>query len=246
MQPPLVSGFPGCYSDHMAEEFGPRLRRIREGHGVSMRELARRIGKNHVTILQLETGKRWYGRLPPLDELRAIAKALGTTVDELTGPEDQEAHSAGLAEEPLEVVLHRIGAHPLTEEPAVELDQAVAAGRHRVGILQGAEEGARRRRRRHEPRRYLVRIDGDCLEPRASQGDYAVFDPEQPAEPGALVVVAHGDQALVKYLAEQGAVQWLLPLVGEPLQLLPEMRIVGVVKEIRRSPGRAPGAPRGG
>lgn len=224
----------------MSTAFGQQLRRIRTQKGVTLKALGEAAGRSESWASNVETGKI---AEPPYTAVVRMARRLGVAPEELYTDVAPEG-DAGAAGEPLEAVLHRIGAHPLADEPAIELDQAVAAGRHGAGILQDAEEGARRRRRRHEPRRYLVRIDGDCLEPRASRGDYAVFDPEQPAEPGALVVVAHGDQALVKYLAAQDAVQWLMPLVGEPIQLLPEMRIVGVVTEIRRGPGRSPGAPK--
>lgn len=250
MQAILVTISPGCYNHHMArEEFGVRLRRMREQRELSIREFARRAGVDHSNIVLLEQGKRWRGKLPPYDDLLRYARTLGTTVDDLIGPQNEVAGEVAEArelKEPLAVVLARIGAFPLDEEPPIPLDQPVAAGQRGAGIVQGSDDLARRRRRRHEPRRYLVRIDGDCLEPRASRGDYAVFDPEQPAEHGDLVVIAHGDQALVKYLAaqDQDAVQWLMPLVGEPIQLVPEMRIVGVVTEIRRGPGRSPGVPK--
>lgn len=253
MQYPLATISPGCYSHHMQDEdFGSRLRRLREERVISIREVSRRTGMSHSALVLLEQGKRWHGKLPPLDDLRALARALDMTVDDLTGPESDDS-SARMAppKELLSVVLERISAFPLDEEPPTELpDIALAAGPQRrgTGIVQGADDAQprRRRRRKRDHGLFLVRIEGDCLEPRASRGDLAVFNPEQPAENGNLVVVAHGDQALVKYLAEQNAVQWLLPLVGEPIELLPEMRIVGVVKEIRRGPGRPPGVPRGG
>lgn len=226
------------YLGSMGKEFGARVRRLREARGLAMKELAHVADRTESWMSNLETGK--IERLPSYDVVVRWAALLGVGAEEL-------ASGVGLAPaEPLSVVLARIGAEPLDEEPPIPLDQPVAAGRRGAGIVQGSDDLARRRRRRHEPRRYLVRIEGDCLEPRASRGDYAVFDPEQPAENGDLVVIAHGDQALVKYLAEQDSVQWLLPLAGEPIELLPEMRIVGVVKEIRRGPGRAPGVPRGG
>lgn len=246
LQPPLAVNLNGCYSYRMeTEAFGARVRRIRESKELSLREVARRMGKrSHVSLLQLELGQRWAGRLPPLDELRALAKALEfNKVDDLVGPEmpPDAPITFGVADEPLAVVLHRIGAYPDDDEGPTPLDQGVAAGRKGKGIIQDGGEGAPRRRRRKAPLgRYLVRIEGDCLEPRASDGDLAVFNPEEPAEIGNLIIVAHGEYALVKYLDQQGSVQWLLPIVGEPIRLEPGMRIVGVVKEIRRGPGAPP------
>jgi transcriptional regulator with XRE-family HTH domain len=143
-------------------------------------------------------------------------------------------------DEPLDVVLDRIGAFPLEEEPPIELDQAVAAGDRGTGIIQGGDDTVRRRRRKNARGLYLVRIEGNCLEPRASHGDWAVFNPEQSADNGDLVVVAHGDHALVKYLDGDQAMQYLLPLVGDPIEMVPGMRIVGVVDHIRKAPGSGP------
>lgn len=81
--------------------FGQRLRAIREGRlvrdgtRIGIRQLARLSGKSPTWITQLETGKRWRDKLPPLDDLTAIARALDLTVDQLVGARADEQPTPG-------------------------------------------------------------------------------------------------------------------------------------------------------
>lgn len=184
---------------------------------------------------RLETGAFYLQ--PSYDVIMRWAAMLGVTPTELVKGASGDASLSG---EPIESVLDRIGAWPEEDDEPTEMDQVVAAGGHDGGIVQGEGTVPHLRRSPRLSRLYLVRIEGDCLEPRASRGDYAVFDPDKPAENGNLVVVADGDQALIKYLAHHEAMQYLLPLDGDPIPLSPSMRIVGVVRYIRRGPGSPP------
>lgn len=58
-----------------------RLRELRNKSGLTMRELARQIGEDHSNIRYWESS----GKPPRADLLLPIAKALGTTVEELLG-----------------------------------------------------------------------------------------------------------------------------------------------------------------
>lgn len=58
-----------------------RLRELREAAGLSIRELARRIGEDHSNVRYWETT----GKPPRSDVLLLIAEALGVTVEELLG-----------------------------------------------------------------------------------------------------------------------------------------------------------------
>ncbi len=60
---------------------GSPLKTLREKAGLSLRELARRIGEDHSNVRYWETS----GRLPRADVLIPMAKALGVTVEELLG-----------------------------------------------------------------------------------------------------------------------------------------------------------------
>lgn len=60
-------------------DLGERLRSERESHGISLRELARRIGVSPSLISQIETGKIH----PSVSTLYSLAAELGASVDQL-------------------------------------------------------------------------------------------------------------------------------------------------------------------
>ena len=62
-----------------ADVLGDRLRASREAYGISLRELARRIGVSASLISQIETGKVH----PSVSTLYSLASELGASVDEL-------------------------------------------------------------------------------------------------------------------------------------------------------------------
>lgn len=63
----------------MQTTFGRRLRQLRLQKNWTMQELGRQVGLTRQTIYKLEQ----YGANPRLTTLRALARALGTTTDEL-------------------------------------------------------------------------------------------------------------------------------------------------------------------
>jgi transcriptional regulator with XRE-family HTH domain len=73
---PLYAAF---MANHAAK--GKHLKALREGAGLSMRELARQIGVDHSNVRYWEQS----GNVPRSDVLIPMAKALGVTVDELLG-----------------------------------------------------------------------------------------------------------------------------------------------------------------
>jgi transcriptional regulator with XRE-family HTH domain len=226
-----------AYASAMDESFGARLKRFRERAGYGQKELGSVANRSESWVSNLESGK--IQRQPAYTVIVRWAAMLGVSAAHLaTGVADSDPVAPV---ESLPTVLRKIGAFPVDDDVAVQLDQVVAAGPHGAGIAQGDDSP---RRRRRSSGRYLVRISGRCLEPRASDGDFVEFDPNQLPVINDLVVVAHGDEALVKYLAERDGIQWLLPLDGDPIKLVAGMRIVGVVREIRRRPGPAPRLPR--
>lgn len=58
-----------------------KLKDLRDYHGISQRELARRIGVGKTTISEIERGDR----LPNVITAIRIARALETTVEEIWG-----------------------------------------------------------------------------------------------------------------------------------------------------------------
>jgi XRE family transcriptional regulator, regulator of sulfur utilization len=60
------------------ESFGQRLRRIREGRGLSLSELAERAGMHWNGIAKLE---RAFSAVPSWDTVQRLAKALGVSCE---------------------------------------------------------------------------------------------------------------------------------------------------------------------
>ena len=68
------------------------MKKLRETAGLSLRELARRIGEDHSNVRYWETT----GKLPRSNVLMPMAKALGVTVEELLGqPKPKRAITPG-------------------------------------------------------------------------------------------------------------------------------------------------------
>ena len=63
------------------DDVGQRIKRLREDHGLSQRQLAEMTDLNNATIARIEGGSR----MPTRRTLRDIAKALGVSVGDLTG-----------------------------------------------------------------------------------------------------------------------------------------------------------------
>ena len=73
------------------------LNALREAAGLSIRELARRIGEDHSNVRYWESN----GKLPRSNVIIPMAKALGVTVEELLGepkPRRSLAHGGKLGE----------------------------------------------------------------------------------------------------------------------------------------------------
>lgn len=67
--------------DEVLEQVGPRLRRVRQERGSTLRELAEATGISVSTLSRLESGKR----KPSLELLLPIARAHQVPLDELVG-----------------------------------------------------------------------------------------------------------------------------------------------------------------
>lgn len=71
------------YAPRMATTaIGRRLRALREGQGMTQVALARAARLDRITIIALEVGRH---RRPTADSLVRLARALGTTPDDLLG-----------------------------------------------------------------------------------------------------------------------------------------------------------------
>lgn len=71
-----------------ASEIGDRIYRERYARGLTQRELAKAAGLNAMHISHLEAGRK----MPSVDTLLKVAKALGVTLDSLASGGDKETN----------------------------------------------------------------------------------------------------------------------------------------------------------
>ena len=79
----------------MPESFGERLRKTREGKGLTQGELAQKAGLQGSAISHFESGRR----SPSFDNLRRLADALSVTIDFLLDRETEPKSAGPVAEQ---------------------------------------------------------------------------------------------------------------------------------------------------
>lgn len=88
-------------------QLGAALRSVREERGLSLREVARRVGVSPSFVSQVETGKA----NPSVGTLYALVAVLGTSLDDLIGDNGDapvvEARTERASKPPIEVPLQR-------------------------------------------------------------------------------------------------------------------------------------------
>ena len=77
----LTTGAVFAFVVNMSKTFGQRIEELREAKDYSMRELAAKCGISAPFVSDIESGFRY----PSDDVLEQLAKALGTTVEDLKG-----------------------------------------------------------------------------------------------------------------------------------------------------------------
>ena len=71
----------------MSDNFGDRLRKLRKKSGLTQEKLADAVGVSLLTLFRWEKGER----SPRIDEIKALAKALGVSeADLLNEPQKQD------------------------------------------------------------------------------------------------------------------------------------------------------------
>jgi HTH-type transcriptional regulator, competence development regulator len=63
--------------------FGERVRALRKTKGLTLREMAARVGVGFTYLSRVETGRMTYGEYPSADLIRRVAAALGADEEEL-------------------------------------------------------------------------------------------------------------------------------------------------------------------
>jgi transcriptional regulator with XRE-family HTH domain len=100
------------------EDVGPRLRAHREQRGLTLRELARRLGVSPSAISQIETGKS----RPSVSTLYSIVSELGMSLDELFGAPKAGQSPAAPAAAPQSVSRRKPRGRPATERHVQRAD----------------------------------------------------------------------------------------------------------------------------
>jgi transcriptional regulator with XRE-family HTH domain len=97
---------------------GPRLKRVRERSGRSLRDVARELGVSASFLSQMERGKSQ----PSVATLYSLSQLLGVSIDELFAAEDEGA----------------VALKPSASEPAAARPSASLVNRSDLGSLEGA------------------------------------------------------------------------------------------------------------
>jgi transcriptional regulator with XRE-family HTH domain len=79
----------------MAENFGDRLRKVREEKGLSQVQLAEKAGLQPSAVSHFEMGRR----SPSFDNLKRLADALSVTIDYLIGRQPEPTTAGPAAEQ---------------------------------------------------------------------------------------------------------------------------------------------------
>jgi transcriptional regulator with XRE-family HTH domain len=188
------------YIDIMPSDFdpgtglGPRLRAAREGRGLSVRELARRIGCSASLISQIERGVS----VPSVGVLYSLATSLGTSSDYLlfgslsAGAAAPDA-SAGAAVDSRPVVQRGGGRKIIDLASGVRWERLTPQSDARADFLEvvyspGGHSTDERRPLRHEGREYGLVISGTLQANvgfesyELGPGDSIAFDSSTPHE----------------------------------------------------------------
>ena len=187
----------------MVNQLAGNLECLLARKGMTQQQLARHSG------VSLNTINRWCNARatrPNRRSLGAVAKALGVTAHELVN-EDLGGRSTGGDVGPVDIG-RRV---PLVSDvpagdPAEMFDDYPVG--HGMDVVTCPAE-------LDDPNAFALRLSGDSLEPRFSDGDIAIVSPNHPWQEGSLVVAKiAGDSVTCKYVRTRGTTVTLSP--GNP------------------------------
>lgn len=191
--------------------FGECLKKLRKNAGFSQTVLAGLLGVSQQAVGKWETGRA----TPDPSTIARIAKLLGVTTDAMLG-------TCGISVP--EILIPVVG--------------SVRAG---YGALAFEEDYGSEPANVTNPEEYLYLIvKGDSMEPRISDGDYALVHKQNTLENGDLGVLIYGDEeATLKRYVRRGKSVILEPFNPDyqPLviegEALDHLYVVGKVRETR-------------
>ena len=152
------------------------VKKLTEEQGMSMSELARRVGTAKSAISRYFKGTREF----PLNKVGEFASALHTTPDILLGMEYEPQHSQGLQIPVLGTVAAGI---PISAVEDILDYEEVPQSWGNQGEF------------------FALKINGDSMEPRMESGDVVIVKQQSDANSGdTVIVLVNGDDATCKRL----------------------------------------------
>ena len=207
--------------------FNDRLKTLRTSRGLTLEQLAKKLGCSKSSVNMYERGERE----PSFEMLEAIADFFNVDIDYLLGKSDVKNRDPYTAvidaiETPIRIpVLGSVPAGiPLEAVEDIIDYEEISAEMARAGDYFG------------------LRIRGNSMEPKISEGDVVIVRKQEQVENGQIaVVMINGDDATVKKFYDTGAGVTLVGLnpTFEPLTYTPDqvaqlpVRVIGRVVELR-------------
>lgn len=168
---------------------GEKIRTLRLAKGLTLQALGDVFGINRASVSEWESGKS----KPEPDKLPALARVLGTTIDELMSREPLQDR-ASAESSPIPSSFRRVpvvGTAQLGDEGYwTELGHPVGAGDGYLDVPS------------NDGNAYAVRVVGDSMYPRIRSGEYVVCEPNHAYGPGdeVLVVTTDGRSMVKEFL----------------------------------------------
>lgn len=211
-----------CYVFYMK-----KLRDIRKKKNITIKELAERVHVTESAISLYETQKRQ----PPLDTLRNIADALGTTTDKLLGREPTNVEKVDINKNLVKIPIY--GKIP-AGTPLEMIDESYVDDYIEIDakLLRGSTVY------------FGLKVKGNSMFPEFRNGDIVIFRQQNHCENGDFCAVSinHTECTFKKVLKKESGIT-LMPLnpdydpmffTKKEVFTLP-ITILGVVKEVRRT-----------
>lgn len=201
----------------MKKEFGRVIRELRKRKGLSQDAIGAALGVKKGNVSRYESGETGV----PIEKLPALAGLLDVPVSELFA-----------------FVEHGNVAASRDIRGSVPLISWVQAGGWEA-VIDNLQPGQGERiptTYRARPHTYALRVRGDSMEPQFPDGSIIIVEPEEPARPGAFVIVRQNQnaEATFKQLVVDGGRHYLKPLNSRYpiMELASDAVICGVVKRI--------------
>lgn len=168
---------------------GEKIRALRQARQLTLQAIANVFGINRASVSDWEGGKT----RPDPDRLPALARILGTTVDDLLSGDDvvAETISAGSAGR---------GRIPIVGTAQLGADGFWSELGHPIGVGNGYLDMPS-----SDANAYAVRVVGDSMHPRIRSGEFVLCEPNHPYGPGdeVLVVTTDGRSMVKEFLYER-------------------------------------------